>query len=319
MKVTTQLPIPKRISAIPEGHGWTPRPEVVVNVDYVRSLLERQRLTERDEVLLFYLDELGVLSTRQIQRLIFPQTSAATLRRRLDQLYHLHMLDRARMLDETEGVLYCLGRAGKMWLGRNLKGDSRLLVDVNVLTHALALSEIFVLLVEELRRLDPDNQLEMTLDWCNAAKARLVKDERIFIEPDTFFQVCSKSRPIASFYIELELDVESDKYTIEDMAKRYHGIIGSKIWQKMFEEFPTILIVTSSTEQTANLAAQLAKLEEYQTPPNVDSTFQPKTITWALAPLPSLRDKGVVLRSNWFVVENGQVWPARRIELNLGL
>ena len=56
-----QIPQPNRIGIAPAGRGWKARPEILVNADYVHSLLEENRITERDESLMRYLAQVNIL------------------------------------------------------------------------------------------------------------------------------------------------------------------------------------------------------------------------------------------------------------------
>jgi len=127
---------------------------VTVNADYVRRLLEERRLTERDELLLKYLDEVGVLTSRQIKQLLWSEASWAGMHRRLRKLYDYYLLDRARMLNKKEGITYVLGKAGRIWLHGGAWGGEAPRVNARMLAHELGVSETLVQVRQEFEDID---------------------------------------------------------------------------------------------------------------------------------------------------------------------
>jgi hypothetical protein len=262
MKVSKDAPSPKRITTAPAGRGSKPRPEIAVNADFVRRLLEEHRLTERDEELLKYLDLLGLLSTRQIKRLMWPGSSMSNMHRRLRQLYEYYLLDRARMVNKDEGITYVLGKAGRLWLHGETRGSSAPLVNLATLKHDLAVSEVFVLLVEELRRLDPDGSRGFEFYWRNKEQSRAIEKEsqQVVIEPDASFRFGTDGIGVYTLYLELDMATESGA-AFTDKVKHYHRAA----WRQLLNDSPIrVLIATTSWERAENLANQIAAYQQGQ-------------------------------------------------------
>lgn len=306
MTLQFQIPHPKRISTAPAGKGWKRRPEIIANPEYVKKLFEEHRLTERDEALVKFLAKIGILSSRQIKRLIFTDLSTSNMQRRLRELYDYHVLDRTRMLSKEEGITYALGKAGRIWaVGENRMVAPRL--DVNLLDHDLGRAEVFTLLVEALRKLDPDGSQHLEWDWWSEDEARVINKNKVVLEPDGLFQVRTLLTQWANFYVEIDRGTERGQAFIEKI-KRYEQAYRVGNWQKTFGDFPLVLIVTTSRERASNLAKQIAT-----TKPEGDKANK---IIWALAPLSALQADGI-FGTDWQLVEKGQIVPGRqRISLN---
>jgi hypothetical protein len=304
MSLNFQIPKPKRITTAPAGRGWKRRPDVVVNPDYVRKLLEEHRMTERDETLVKYLSKVVVLSSRQIKRLLWPSLSDSNMHRRLRELYDYHVLDRTRMLSKTEGITYTLGKAGRIWLYGEARGGNLPQVNVNQLAHDLALAEVLVLLVETLRGLDPDGRRGIAWDWWNEAETRVLKDERVILEPDALFRIGSQKTAWVNFYLEIDRGTERGRAFVEKI-KRYHLAFRMGMWQEDFDKFPFVLIVTTSEERAANLAQRIASFQQ---------SHDRAKITWALASLSALQTEGI-FQVAWHLVQGDQILPGQRISL----
>lgn len=119
--------------------------------------LNRQgRLTERDERLLEYLQEVNVLSLDQVQRLLWPEAKLVTAYQRLRFLLNHYLLNAARVPRAgmtAWGLLvskvYALGPAGHLWLKEEVSSGhvTRHLKRDQVL-HDLLVAELCVRLTE---------------------------------------------------------------------------------------------------------------------------------------------------------------------------
>ena len=203
MKMPIQQPSTTRIATSPPGRGLRPRPERVVNLDYVRRILEANRLTVRDEALLKQLDSLTILSSRQIKRLFWPNTSASNMHRRLRALYDMHLLDRTRMLTKSEGIIYTLGRAGIIWLRGEMRGATPPMVNTLTLRHEWTVSEFLVTLTEEIRRV----KYSVILDWYSETQSRVIDRDRILLSPDGRIIIRAGDSK-AEFYLEIDMNTE---------------------------------------------------------------------------------------------------------------
>ena len=203
MDINLKPPTPTRISTSPAGRGWRARPDILVNADYVRALLEQNRVTERDESLLRWLDELPILSSRQIRHLLWPDSSKSNMSRRLRALYDMHLLDRVRMLDKKEGIIYALGRAGRLWLHGETRGGSPPRVDVRQLRHDLAVAEFATFFVWTARQMV--NPATFTAQISGEAGARVRHNGAVVVEPDAKIDLSSKH----TWLLEIDMGTES--------------------------------------------------------------------------------------------------------------
>jgi len=303
-----QIPQPNRISIAPAGRGWKARPEIPVNADYVHSLLEENRITERDEALMRYLAQTNVLSSRQIKRLLWPDKSLSRMQRRLRELYNYHILDRTRMLNKTEGITYTLGKAGIIWLHGDARGRSGPLVNARLLAHELMISEVMVLLVEELRRADPKGALGIEFEWRNENAARVLNRKgTVILEPDAFFRARSRYIQWASFYLEVDRSTERGN-AFGKKVRRYHHAFQSANWKEAFEDYPVILIVTRSQERAVNLARRVVDLQTHS---------RWRSLTWGMTLLSAITQKGV-FGADWLVVQGDELTGWQRFEIEWG-
>lgn len=304
MEFLNQKPSRQRIVASPPGRGWKRRREVVVTPDYVRTLLEQARLTERDELLLRYLAVLAVLSSTQIWRLLWPDTGLSNATRRLRQLYDYHLIDRVRMLDKADGIIYSLGKAGRLWLYGEARGSVGPRVNTAVLRHDLAVAEVLVLLSEEVRRADPENRLKLILDWQGEAEARIVHGERVLVEPDALLRLNTLNHSWP-YYLELDRGTEG-LAAFESKAKHYLqasrqvGLRDEKSRQPV-----AIMIVTTTPERAAKLANLVAAQQQHQKK-ELEKLPKPpeKSILpfWFITTLDQLTQAGFFGSERWYVV-----------------
>jgi hypothetical protein len=298
MQIDIQKPSYRRISTSPPGRGWKARPDLTVNADYVRKLLEENRLTERDETLFKYLDLLGVLSSSQIRRLVWSDSSLSNMHRRLRQLYNYHLLDRARMLAKEEGIIYALGKAGRIWLhgAEHSRGGGGPVVDRVTLAHDLTVAEVMVLLTEELRRLDPDQQQDMWLHWFNETEARVVRGDKVVLEPDGMVRVGIKQKYFA-FYLEVDMGTER-RAALEAKIRRYHEAYFQNGLRDENNILPYIIIVTATPDRAAYIAQIVAAFQK---------TRKGISLSWLTTSLPQLRADGAFNGVSWFDVQHDQI------------
>lgn len=298
-----QLP-PRRITTAPAGRGWRARPEITVNNDYVRKLLEESRLTERDETLLKYLDELAVLSAQQIKRLLWANSTPSNMHRRLRALYDYHLVDRVRMLDKQHGITYALGKAGRLWLHgtERARGSSAPRVNVQLLAHDLTVAEVVVRLTEDLRRRDPSGE-KLRLEWMGEEKARFIFKDRVIVEPDGRLRVWIQSKHQTFL---LEVDMGSERAAaFQAKIQRYHQAYVQPGLRDEHNILSIIMVVAPGPERVERLAEIIAGYQK-----------QAKEIDlmWALAALPNLAG-GLYGNQHWTVVKYGQVETRRLAEL----
>jgi len=297
MEIKLAPPKPARITTSPPGRGLKARPEVNVNPDYVRTLLEQNRLTERDEYFLRWLDELAVMSSRQIKSMFWAGTTASNMSRRLRALYDYHLVDRVRMLKKADGITYCLGKAGRLWLHGEQRGGNPPRVNVALLAHDLAVSETAVTLVTELRQRDPAGQ-KFGLSWVGESKARFVKDEHV-LEPDARIRLNIVNSQKYQWYL-LEMDMDTERAAaFERKVKRYHNF--APALRDENKQLPIVLVITPTPARVETLSRVIAG--------------QPGSLTWALNTLPAITEKGFYGQQLWTVVRRDQVSSSKLWDL----
>jgi len=297
MEIKLIPPEPVRISTSPPGRGLKQRPDINVNIDYVRTLLEQNRLTERDEEFLRWLDELAVMSSRQIKTMFWPGSTPSNMSRRLRALYDYHLLDRVRMLKKEDGITYCLGKAGQLWLHGERRGGNPPRVNVALLSHDLIISEVAVKLVTELRHRDPTGQ-KFGLSWVGESKARFVKDERV-LEPDARIRLNIAGNQKYQWYL-LEIDMSTERAAaFENKVKRYNSF--APVLRDENRQLPVVLVIAPTPARIDTLIKVIAG--------------QPGPLTWALNPLPTLIERGFYGQQLWTVVINGQTNSAKLWDL----
>jgi len=168
------------------------------------------------------------------------------------------------------------------------------------------LSEVMVLLVEELRRADPEGALGVEFDWRNEDEARVSNRKgAVILEPDALFRVRSQHIQWASFYLEADRSTERGK-AFDKKVKRYHSAFQSKIWQEDFADYPVILTVTRSEERAVNLARRVVDLQGHS---------RWRNLTWGMTPLPAIVKKGV-FGADWLVVQGDELLGWQRFEMD---
>lgn len=298
MELKLTPPRSNRISVSPPGRGWKPRPEVNVNVDYVRGLLEQNRLTERDEELLRWLDELAVLSSRQIRQLFWSGTTPSNMSRRLRALYNYYLLDRVRMLSKSEGITYCLGKAGRLWLHGEQRGGNPPRVNLTLLAHDLAVSEVAVILVTDLRRRDSSGQ-KFNLSWVGEQHTRIVKDDQTLLEPDGRIRLNVAGNQKYQWYL-LEVDMNTERANaFENKIKRYNN--SASALRDENKQLPIVMVVTPTPARVDTLAKIIAA--------------QASSLTWVLNTLPALTQNGFYGHHLWTVVRRDQIESAKLWDL----
>lgn len=280
-----------------------------MNVPYIRSLLERGVLTRRDEDVLLTVDELGALSVGQLTRLYWQ--SLSTARHRLRKLYDLHLLDRseynpARMirLGLQPGVVYTLGKAGRLWLNmRTGKKERYVLHPLNTLYHNLALAEFIVILTEAVRHAE-----DWQMNWQGERSCRIVTTRgdrrRVLLEPDGLI-IFNRPGDDSHRYFYLERDLGTENYAaFQRKIRRYGAFFLGKQWRTRYgwSRFPPVLVVTNNAGRARGL---------------IDVIQQAKSpISWGVSDIETLISLGRadLLRANvWTVLSPGK--PPRQLSL----
>ena len=288
----------KRITTSPAGRGWKPRPEVIVNPEYVKKLLEQNRLTERDEILFQYLDTVPLLSSRQIHRLLWYDSTTSNMHRRLRQLYDYHLLDRVRMIDKAEGITYTLGKAARIWLHGEARGGSAPVVNVQTLRHDLAVSEVLVLLTEEIRISAPERTV--SLQWYGEHQIRVIDRDRVLVEPDALGEIHIGSVSGAAFYLELDMGTER-KIALEKKLGRYYQAIRARQLKHKGLNIRNVLFITP-TEARAKTVASI--ITDYRPKPARSET---PPITWLIGNLDSMKQHGFYRKNRWTAVQRNEI------------
>ena len=238
-------------------------------------LLDRGRLTGRDEGLLECLRELNVLSLDQIRRIWWPHAKEATAYNRLYFLLKQSILGGARM--PTAGMkewglpprkVYTVGAAGWLWLKeevnptlsyRHLKRDQVL--------HDLLVAEIYVRLTETVRVRGED----WSVIWVGEQGASYYDGDKPtpIIAPDGLAIVQQRrGEKVATLPIFVELDRTREAHgrPSSDWGRKVQGYnrFYASNW-KMHPQlsdlptFPWVAIITHGAQRLLNLAQAIKK------------------------------------------------------------
>jgi len=171
----------------------------------------RLRITTRDILLLDRLSQYGMLSSKQINKLIFGEIALTTVLRRLRRLEKNGLIKRITGLSNT--ILWAMTSQALKYGGSE---DFKRHWNKNQLDHDHKLNELRLFLEE----------LEISQNWVTEHELRLLTFRKYKIEeakskliPDGIMVVRSGIRNI-SVAIELELNLKS-RSRIEDILERY--------------------------------------------------------------------------------------------------
>lgn len=315
MEFFNERPSKARIVTSPPGRGWKRRKEITVNPEYVRTLLEQARLTERDEALMRYLSSLTVLSAQQIYRLLWFDSKFSNMSRRLRQLFDYHLVDRVRMINKADGIVYALGKAGRLWLGEARGGDGPR-VNVGLISHELDLSEVLVLIQEELRWAGDECELRASIEWANEAECRVTSTKgKAMVEPDAWTKLTGQGWNFA-FYLEVDRNTEGPaafggKVTRYLNACRHGGL-------RKISQTPGVVVVTTSDERADRLAELIAAQQykiwtDHKQLPKQAQATPPALLNWFVVTLLDLQRHGFFSDEKiWRIVVPGQEKPVKQ-------
>lgn len=240
------------------------------------DLAGRGQITERDEVLLETLRELGVLSLDQIRRLLWPAAKERTAYNRLCFLVKHQLLGSARTprLEMAHWGLparkvYAVGLAGWLWLKQEVNRRIRerhLFRDL--VLHNLLAAEVYVRLVEAVRGYGSD----WSLVWAGEQGAGFyVRDQsQPLIEPDGLGiirrQLEGHQTGLLPFFLELDRSREGHGRPSSDWGRKVAGYnqFYTSDW-KLHPQlggcptFPTVAVVTHGEQRLSNLLDSILK------------------------------------------------------------
>ena len=240
------------------------------------DLIERGRITNRDEQLFEYLRELNVLSLAQIRRLLWPQAKETTAYNRLYFLSKHYLLSSARVpvLGMTEWGLpsrnvYSLGVGGWLWLRQEVNPSlaSRQLRREQVL-HDLLVAEVYVRLVETARLRGET----WSISWAGAEAASFyaaTRDQIPVMAPDGLAIVRQQRGDqvaVLPFLLELDKGREAHGRPSSDWGRKVHGYdrFYAGDWSlhpqlSSLPEFPLVAVITHGAQRLLNLAQAIVK------------------------------------------------------------
>lgn len=282
MPITSQVALPdkdnlggkvKRVYATATYPALIDRQKVK---QILADLIERGRITSRDEQLFEYLRELGVLSLDQIRRLLWPRAKEATAYNRLYFLTRQYLLSAARVpaLGMQEWGLpsrnvYSLGPGGWLWLRQEVNPAlaSRQLRREQIL-HDLLTAELYVRLVEAVR----PRGTGWTVTWAGAEAASFYasrRDRTPVISPDGLAIVRQQRADqvaVLPFFVELDKGREAHGRPSSDWGRKVHGydrFLASE-WPLhpqlgSLPEFPLVAVITHGAQRLLNLAQAIVK------------------------------------------------------------
>jgi hypothetical protein len=218
------------------------------------------------------------------------------MHRRLRQLFEYHLVDRVRMLSKEEGITYTLGKAGRIWLHGEARGTPAPVVNVNTLAHDLAIAEVLVLLTEELRQATPKTPLKLRLEWLSEARARIVHNDQILLEPDGLIRIWG-NQEYRAYLLEVDMGTER-KAAFEAKVKRYQRAFQRTGLQDEYGTEPSIFIVTTTPQRAKGLVEIIAGQNEPHRKTN---------LLWWATTLSAMTDKGIYDGAPGYAAQNGQV------------
>ncbi|GAB4432937.1 MAG: hypothetical protein Kow0031_14400 [Anaerolineae bacterium] len=217
-----------------------------------------RRITERDELVLETLQDLGVLSLDQLQRLFWPEAKASTAADRLSKLLSWHLLRMARQpwrKFPADGLspeaVYGVGPGGFLWFGDDEPENYAYhLIDPAWVWRQLRLAEFYTRLHAGLQTYNKP----VSLRWFNPLMEPWLAD-LTQITPAALLQ-------LGHFVFWLEPDRP-------DWAKVVAGYdrLAQQQWSAPPElELPAqpqgVLVITVSTDRIAELAWEVAQRRE---------------------------------------------------------
>ena len=243
--------------------------------EQLAELLQRGRLTGRDEGLVECLRELGVLSLDQIRRIWWPGAKEATAYNRLYFLLKQRIVGGARV--PTAGLqswglparkVYTVGPAGWLWLKEEINPDlnHRHLKRDQVL-HDLLVAELYVRLTEAVRLRGE----AWAVTWVGEQAAGFYESDRAtpVIAPDGLAIVQQRrGEKVATLplFIELDRTREAHGRPSSDWGRKVGGYnrFYAHNW-KMHPQlgdlptFPWVAVVTHGAQRLLNLAQAIQK------------------------------------------------------------
>jgi len=239
------------------------------------SLIRQGILTGRDEALLEYLREMGVLSLDHIKRLFWPGGSRKTAYNRVLKLsgHHLLGLTRSPKAAMTgcglyPSRVYGLSTVGRLWLRQEVNNDfiSRYLKRDQVL-HDLMVAELFTRLTEQVRRRGRGWRFEMFGE--HSASYYEQGAELPTIAPDglgILTQMVEGEEISLPFFVEMDAGREGHGTLSSDWGRKVVGYdrFFSGNWRlhralTRLAAFPAVLVITHGKQRMLNLAEAIAK------------------------------------------------------------
>ena len=242
-------------------------PDLASLREQLKQLMQRGRLTSRDERLLEYLAELSVLSLEQVGRLLWPaEATTKTVYERLRKLANHRLLScprtpRAEMRDWglQLGKVYALGPLGQLWLTDEVDGGYKPRhFKRNQVLHDLLVSELAVRMSETATRRGPG----WAFSWAGESAASFYPNEYDppLIAPDGL-GVLRRQQAVLPFFVEVDAGRQGHGRYSSDWGRKlvgYDRFVSSR-WRAHPElghlpAFPVVLVVTHGAERLLNLA-----------------------------------------------------------------
>lgn len=241
------------------------RPDSQLTVGAAVALAKTGRVTKRDYRIIQTVWMMGIITTGQIQRLIFhtlkdQKTGLIAARRRLNILFQEYCLDRVFISYDHE-LVYTAGRLGIYLIqleqrktGREIKWSDRGLGEkLLLLDHYLEVTEFAVKLTEEVR------QQGGSLSWLGENVITLRKRDGSFFEPDGIGYISLDDRRLP-FFLEWDRGGEG----VFQLAGKFRNYIDLMTypdgWRGNFSKFPPILLATNTFTRVEKVMAEVDRL-----------------------------------------------------------
>lgn len=250
-----------------------------------------ESLTARERAILGVLGTAHVLATAQVARLVFADEGQSTAlrlaRRHLQRLRKFGLVrrfaDRARERQAgAPGHVHALTAAGlRLSGGAHALGARQRKTwrpSYKFLTHRLAISELYVQLVEQQRAGGPTLREYKAEPDCWRSYIGPA-GQRLGLQPDALVRL-GVGRTELSHFCEIDLDTENRPATIAGKCRayRYYELSGEE--QRRYGVFPGVLFVVPSEERARAISAVIRRQ-----PPDAQELFAVATEEQALAAL----------------------------------
>jgi hypothetical protein len=229
--------------------------------------LRTHGLTERDFEIIASLDNCRLLTTNHIFRLHFPNTDKTSYRsctRTLDRLYKAKILNRVnRRIGGINGGsnshIYGLGLIGARLIGKNRLSHYSENISPYFIDHTLALSEIYVKLIENSGKYPIKDLQNEPYCWRSFTYGFGITE---ILKPDMYLQLINPKKKL-EYYWFIEMDMATTHTpAIRKKAEIYQKYFQSNVEQNKNNVFPRVIWIVPDKKRQESLNNALDKINK---------------------------------------------------------